>query len=593
VETWLDPTQNVDQGSRENQISMNWETMILGLGWGSVMTAAMWGIGGITRFKTWPEGPAWGTAVLGVAIFTWIGGVLDSMGGASRTMLTGTILIGLAAAALQLTRRKPPMKEINWTQTGAIIIAAAGSFMIWGTWFSQENANWDDTTGYIPTCHQMAEYGRSWAPLAVRRAYTWGGQYPLQVTGMLFTQDHGAYIYERVLGTWILVGIGLQTAKRAGGWKGTTIGWLITAVPQININCAPNILVTALLIGAWENRKTSTLMAMLLGCACAMRFQAIPPAAAIGLWAWKESGWKWQFATTGATTGLLYLLPFWWNHYDQFKTILPNLWPGTLSREHLEFVQSWPQTIENITRMATHSAGPLIVGGAMLGGRNNKALAAIGIGTLIYMTLSLPEFSQLEWKRYAWPTLAAMAIVGARRWSTGNPMAALLALTCLIGPPLEQTEKFWTKTRKVPQWDIWETRKAIINNTEENTRVATWVFQTNLLDFQRNTIIVLDDFPLVGNPPEDGNPEAWKQWAKKQGIEILCHLDFNARRGPLSVREILTRASGPHTNLKHYQRVWWPKRKVMMKALEELREKIPSRQDGPFIFLDLREQTHE
>ena len=419
------------------------EIMAKGVLWALAIGFGLWGLGETVRKNTDPTLPEWTNPLWGCTLFILIGGWMDLSATATRTNLTLLLLVGIGAGMLTLTKKgkawaamskKTPCPKqtatIAWLTACALGLAWVGSRTI------LYRGNWDDITGYLPLCNQIAAHGTSWEPLSMRRATSWGGQFPLQTLGMLFTYDRGGYIYERGVGTLLLLGLATAAAKEVKGWTGVVVGTLILLAPQGNTSCAASVTVTALCLATWLARKKPALMAACSCAAIALRFQAIPFVGAVALTeAWEERKNILRWAGTYSASFAACALPFAWSEMLQFHTPITALWHGTLDPALTTFQSNWKMQLGNWVVVAA-SMGPAIIAiGAGLKNKETRGACAGGLLTLAYMVCCMPEYSLYEWRRYAWPALAGAAIISAWQWGSKNKTAAALTLAAL--PPTQ------------------------------------------------------------------------------------------------------------------------------------------------------------
>jgi len=571
------------------------QLLLTGFIWSIGLWASMKGFGWALRKTTNLKTPLWTDPVNGVVLFVVVTGWLDYYHLSTRITLT---LIALAGIALFLVACATALQKKQFPKIGpkeGIVILTASVIAALGSYHIQYMANWDDVTGYLPVCNEMMISGNSWAPLSLRRALSWGGQYPLQTLGMLFTSDRGGWIYERAMGTWLLLGFALALSRSGKGWVYAGIAILALIAPQTNLNSAPNVLIVLIMLSAWLLRNNPILLGATGAAMLALRTQCLPFLGLLLLFiTWeqfKKAGWKTALKNACITGGLILALltPFALNHLRQFQTPIILLWPGTIDANYLKFQATVLERLDGIWQM-TLTTGPLLL--ALLLGLENKKSRTLCICALIataIITITMPEYSATEWRRYSWPAITAALLLLSFNWAkTGRSRSAFLALALSTTYPLRELDRAGNKIvteLKATGFDWSEATRAQLT-VPEGANLAVLLLQVNGLDFQRNKIFNLDVFPAVGNVPRTPDPEAWKAWTKSQGIDYLMHLDFQETRGGIKASDLFIKPSSPVTDLKNYRRVWFPDRQKIMDCLDKLRTTIPNRKEGAFIIFD-------
>jgi hypothetical protein len=610
--------------------------------WSIALFLGCWGLGNPLAKKI--KAPGWAAAPIGMAIIILVAGWLDMAHLANRMAMTLIALAAIGTGLVQFRDIIAGIKSIGKSPAWVALIPAV--IIAWlGAQANILSMNWDDANGYVPVCHELSANGSSWAPFSLRRALSWGGQFPLQNLGMLFTADYGAYVYERCLANWMWVIIAICVGKKTGGIQGIFLALILPILPHTNVNSAPHATVALLLLTAWMLRATPIMFAALGAAAMAMRFQAIPVIGLMALWTlWEHSrdliiwrikrpktsvrlstkptiNWVWK----SACALLVLLSPFVINHIHQFQTPLPMFWPGTIEPKHLSWETDWKTQIQNLhISIISQTWVILSLIWAAVTFKECRGVAITTLVTYLYVVLAMPEYSSGEWSRYCWPIFIASAtaifLVSKKdKWMTTVFLIALtipvtqnwrrtIAKELKINTPDIQAvdSHFFDKVRAFaksqgdPLGNTLPTKDSVFidrlklldvqQELPEGAKIAIIATQCNRLNFSRNKIFNMDEFGAVGHMPTDSSLENLKAWAKKNDIQFLIFNDFDGFVGGNLLKKIYLTPEDPRSDLKHYRRVWYPIRGAVIHSLTNIAKKEkPPRKYG-FFTLDLRSE---
>ena len=574
----------------------------IGLGWSLVMAFSLIGWGTVvclaSRLKNRPE---WVKGALGTGAFIVLGGLLDYLGVANRMNLTGLTLIGTAVWAftggpknLWATIKRAGLPAVAMLGVAAYIAAlGCNSWMF--------NANWDDSSGYWPVCEQMAVTGTSWAPLALRRALTWGGQFPLQTVGMLFTSTLGGYLYDRAAGTWLVLlcaCAGLEKDKNTN-WA-TVAGCLLIVLPNVTVNSTPTVLSALMAAACFVERERVIPMALLIAASVLTRTQMLVPMALLGLWASMETikgkGWACalKYASSASVLTAALCLPLVLLQKEMFDTYSVFWDPGTVNKGYISFQGHFENLGVRFWTVLWEMAPILGALGGLLAIRKVRPLALVALGTIVLMTLLMPEYSIIEWRRYSWPVIAAALMVAvATEWRKAWAPLTAVAVAACSSLPLETLGVYQKKAETGAEESggdyPWQSAGKAQMKIPEGRGIVVINLQPAMMVFSRNKIFNWDSFPAVGNPPENPDPEQWREWAKNLGAEYLIMTDFQARTGPnRKVSDLWLGTYADDKDLAHYKRTWYPHRMKGIQTIMDLADKLPKYRSGGEIILDLR-----
>jgi hypothetical protein len=581
------------------------EEIAIGSAWSVAITISLIGWGSLLLLLT-KQGnrDEWLKATIGLGVFIVISSFLDYKSLANREVLVYMALGGIIFWAL--TKGPQNLWELTKSSgiTGIMLFFVALYIAILGANSWMYDANWDDSSGYWPVCHEMAISGQSWAPLSLRRVLSWGGQYPIQILGMLFTSDMAGYLYDRSVGAWVTLLLTLSALKgrESSGWTPLAgIGMIL--LPQTALNSAPTVTSALLFAAMYVERKSIIPCAILMASTALTRSQLILPAGLVGLLGvyeiWKAnknilSTLRYSILTPLLT--ILFCVPAMLLHKEMYNTFTVFLDSGTLNKDYISFTNykenlkgnTWDVIVICSTNLA------IIFGCITLGlGRKISWIAAI---TLLFMIASMPEYSWIEFRRYSWPVIsAALWIAVIYNWNTKNQAILTIMLLSVINYPLNTLTSYTKKAsiamRETSEGNYpWQEITSAQGQIPEGKTILYVGNQPALLQYSRNKIVNWDSFPAVGNPPETNNTNEWRKWASKFGAEYLVHIDFEAvYANGKSVRDLWVEpfiAGGG--NLPHYQRVWYPDRTKYINVLKSLQETFPYIKSNRHVIIDLR-----
>jgi len=583
--------------------------ILIGTGWGVAITLLLIGWGYLVLTKDLKKQPLWLLGSLGLGCFVITSIFLDYLQIATRTNLTYLLLFG-ALGYLKCISSKEEWTLDRWKPQGGeyaiIILGLFFAAIASNSWVL--GANWDDTSGYWPVCHQMAASGTSDAPLSFRRSLSLGGQYGLQTLGMLYTNEMGGSIYDRGVGAILGILLGCSIYRRFPNKKtiGTGLGLLAVIVPQNALNSAPAVSLFFVLLAAYYLKANLRLLPILLATAILLRTQAVFPAFMIGLVALydyaKVAGWKKSCAAAiklGALV-LLLLTPSALISYKLYETPLIYLYSGTVNEDYINFEGQLKYSFLNIPQFLAGCMLLLAACTYCVVSNLGRTLNIIALTTLLITYVTMPEYSSYEWLRYTWP-LASAALVYAMFKLKENDTRTygLLGICAILSTtPMTMVSSNLASAKMAYKNSISEDyicEPGIISqySIPEGAGVIVINRTPTVLDYTRNKLIVWDSFPAVGDCPRNSNPEDWKNWAKSYGADYLMYEnwelpgdyipEYNAY---ITIEDMWTKYTS--VTLPHYTRVWLPDRKKMVEHIKDLEKKVPHWVEGGSTILDLR-----
>lgn len=566
------------------------------IGWGSLLT---------TLFKVTKN--EWVKGVLGLGVFIVLSSLLDYLSLANRENLVYMFLIGFAIWAVN----KGPKNLWDLTKdagiNGLLLLLVTLYIAILGsnTWLY--DSNWDDSSGYYPVCHEMSVSGQSWAPLSLRRILSWGGQYPLQTLGMLFTMDMGGYIYDRSVGGWIVLLLALTTFKgqKPSAWT-PLAGVGILLLPHTALNSAPTVISALLFLGMYIERKNIVFCAIFMAATALTRSQLIVPSIMVGLLTIYEI-WRYQknskelvrYALLTPTITAILCIPAMLLHKEMYNTVTVFLSSGTLDKSYITFTNYLQNLTTNLWDTLITCSPNLAVLFGCIGINAGRKISIIAFLTLLFMVVSMPEYSWIEFRRYSWPVIAAaLWIAVLQGWSPRKKAILTIMLlassTYALGTLTTYHKKAGQAIKAItnneyPWYEVPRAQKLV----PEGSPIIYLGSQPALLDYTRNKIVNWDSFPAVGNPPSTNDPQLWRKWASKFGANYLIHIDFEATYPNGTTVEDLW--ISPHVVgggiLPHYTRVWFPDRKKNIPILKSLTEVFPYAKSNRHVIIDLRPEN--
>lgn len=581
-----------------------WEIAI-GSAWSIAITLSLIGWGSILLLLTKQGGRnEWLKATIGLGVFIVISSFLDYKSLANREVLVYMALSGIVFWTL--TRGPQNLWELAKTSgiSGFMLLLVTLYIVILGANSWVYDSNWDDSSGYWPVCHEMGTSGQSWAPLSLRRILSWGGQYPIQTLGMLFTSDMAGYLYDRSVGGWITLLLTLSAfkGKESSGWTPLAgVGMLL--LPQTALNSAPTVISALIFTAMYVERKNIIPCAILMASTALTRSQLIIPAGLIGMLGiyevWKISKnipYTLKYSILTPLLTVLFCVPAMLLHKEMYNTFTVFLDAGTINKEYISFINHKENLKGNLWEtllICSPNIGVLI--GCIALGLGRKMAWIAGI-TLIFMVASMPEYSWIEFRRYTWAVIsAALWISVLKNWNPKHRAILTIMLLSLISYPMGTLATYSAKagraiTAVTADEYPWQEVPNAQNKIPEGKTIVYIGGQPALLQFSRNKIVNWDSFPAVGGPPDTNNADEWRKWGSKFGAEYLIHIDFKAiyPKG-YSVEDlwISPQLAGGGT-LRHYDRIWFPDRIKFIKILNSLQETLPYVKTNRHVILDLR-----
>jgi hypothetical protein len=578
----------------DNQI----RDVAIGVGWSIAMALSMIGWGGVWC-KIWNLTQAeWVKGAIGVALWTVVSGLMDSLALANRTNLTVLILAGLAGWALT---KGPENLWKTIAPTGlsglalfsmATVMAAIGA----NCWLYP--GSWDDISGYWPISEQLSVSGQSWAPLSLRRASSWGGQFPLQSVGMLFTSTLGGYIYDRSMGSWLIM-LAAATAgqtKTARGWFAIA-GCLLIFVGNVAVNSTPTLLAAVMLAACYLLRSHIPSCGLIMAGTLLGRTQMIIPMGLLGMWTvwetWRAGGWKTalKFAVATPLLILVLCLPLMILQKIMFDSWTVLLEAGTLNKDYCTFVGYGENIGGRFLQLVEFIPGMLVGIFALMTLKSLRPMAVIALLTLCLMVLTMPEYSLSEWIRYTWPTISALMILGVvLEWKTSPILLTLVIGTgCSVAFGAMKVYTTWAKEAAEGETGGWSSGAKAQLKIPEGRTIGAIVEFPSLQNFKRNKILVLDSFPSMGDVPRTGEPADWRSWASRWGIDYILVKDLQRRIRPGKKKvDTWIGVDAPEGFPSNYARIWYPDRSRGIGNLWAVSEKVPRYLVGEEIIIDMR-----
>lgn len=581
------------------------QEIAIGSAWSIVITLSLVGWGSLLLLLTRQgDRDEWLKATIGLGFFIVITSLLDYKSLSNREVLVYMALGGIIFWTL--TKGPQNLWELTKSSgvTGIMLFCVALYIVILGANSWMYDANWDDSSGYWPVCHEMAVSGQSWAPLSLRRVLSWGGQYPIQTLGMLFTSDLAGYLYDRSVGAWITLLLTLSAfkGKESSGWT-PLAGVAMLLLPQTALNSAPTVISALLFAAMYLERKNIIPCAILMASTALTRSQLIVPAGLIGMLGiyevWKSNKninatLKYSILTPLLT--VLFCIPAMLLHKEMYNTFTVFLDPGTINKDYISFINHKENLKGNLwdTLLICSPNIGILIGCIGLGlGRKIAWITAL---TLLFMVVSMPEYSWIEFRRYSWPVIsAALWIAVLKNWSPQHRVILTIMLLTIVNYPLNTiaaySKKAATAMGETSRGNYpWEEISLAQNKIPENKTIIYIGNQPALLQYSRNKIVNWDSFPAVGKPPETNDANEWRNWASKFGADYLMHIDFEAvYPNGKTVEDLwISPQVAGGGNLPHYERVWYPDRIKYIKVLKELQDVFPYIKTNRHVILDLR-----
>lgn len=527
--------------------------------WILLIFVSVWGYGSalIQAFKVECDG--WLAPIFGLSLFTFMGGLLATVGLANGTVLTLLVLAGLALAALQTF---PFLKDIfaEWRPNVGveylIVIGTALFIIMASVKLSDEFFNPDDQEGYGSIVADMRANGTMGQPLSFRRAMTYGGQFPLQTAMVALDTPDSLYAYDVSLGIACLAAMGLFFLRDAPPNRRVLLAILFSGaliLPVAKNNSAPALLVTCTLLAglltliSGRGWKLAFLGGLCLGTAITMRMQSL---AFVGLF---SAGYavfcllekERRIDLIGYVAGAgLAVAPFVLMQWQLFETPLPSLWTGTLNPDIVNFSAGGLFSVGIIGTLLTteqYLAGLVLVVG-LLAWKRPELVLVVGaclIATLVVVVATSGTRIFDAW-RYTWPIVSAVGLlflIYPLKNGFQGRFVTWLAVLVLAGFPslrfgIQSINSMGSQLHKTlgrtELFNIDRASPGVLaqNLIPEGTKFMVVGDYPYYLDFSRNTILNLDiPGDLASQPMHDAI--AFKGWLKDMGVEYILAPDFN------------------------------------------------------------------
>ena len=521
----------------------------------------------------------WLAPAVGAACFILGAGWLDLLGWATPIPLVTITAGGIILWMAKCGETTSPFENLDWGRPEKTILAC-GTLVALMVCHARQCGAWDDTSGYFPVCREMLAHGSSWAPMSLRRALTWGGQFPLQGRGMLGTGDTGGRVYDPAVPILILTAMALNLPTE--GWKKTLTGCALILLPLTSTNSAPAALVCVLLAGAWQTRKNRPLMILCVAAATALRTQSIGFTAVFlaaellentrskGPKAALKAAALWAAALAGLWA------PFAIMQMAQFGTPCTLVWPGKVNPEYLDLGGTWSEGMLMLGSLVAIAPVPIVMLAMGLRKECTRSICAAALVTVAAGTFMLTDLPTDFVGRYLWPYAASGLICTVL--STPNRTAPWM-LAVLAWPLLSFSSNFVTDREayaaKAEKTDAAEAEE-IQKRLPEGAKIALLAVWVNLFDPSKHKILNLDVIQAVGQVPGgSGSKEDWKKWARAADIDYL--IDDKRQETPTQRVK------------KHFKEIWLKDRLKWAETMKEAEKWFPSKQMGPFRIIDLRE----
>jgi hypothetical protein len=566
----------------------------IGCGWSIIMTLGFIGLGScMLLLINKKEQPEWLKATLGAGTFIILGTILDYYSQSTRINLVTILFLGVGFWIITGGIRNL-WKTLKYAGiSGIVLIAVATYIACLGANNWMYDANWDDASGYWPVCHEMSVSGQSYAPLSFRRILAWGGQYPPQMLGMLFTSDLGGAIYDRSVGAWIGLLLVLYAFRNSRSSALVPIaGSFLIALPQTALNSAPAVLPAFFFCALYLERKNIWIASLTMGAIALTRTQLIVPTAIIGLLAiwdlYKSQGIKASIKYTILVPIItaLFCLASMLLHHQMYGTYSVFINPGPVNKDYISFTGHIEHLASNAWSFAGASPELATILGLIILQLSSR-MAIISLITMGFFLATMPEYSIVEFRRYAWPvfsaTLYLSTIIG---WKNHKAIITIMLVACSYYP-LSMLTTYYKKAGEGFEKSLggeyyWQKGPKAQTKVPEG-RTIIWVSgQPALLDYGRNKIINWDSFPAVGNSPKSTEPSEWRKWGQIFNADYLVVEEFIP-----ALKKLWVGYEEPGS-LKHYTRVWYPDRERGIDLLKNLEKTLPTYKYNGYVFYDLR-----
>lgn len=566
----------------------------IGCGWSIIMTIGFigWGSTLLLCLKQ-KNKPEWLKATLGVAILTILGTILDYFSISTRVNLLLLLFLGIGAWIITGGIKNLWNTLTSLGLSGVALLSAATYVACLGANLWMYDANWDDASGYLPVCHEMSVSGQSWAPLSLRRILAWGGQYPLQMLGMLFTSDLGGAIYDRSVGAWITLLFVLNTLKTKVTYPLTPIaGLFLILFPQTGLNTAPAVIPAFLLCSLYTERKNIIIGSVLIAAIALTRSQLVVPTAIIGMIAiydiYNKQGLirSVTYGTLVPMLTLLFCLASMLLHKQIYGTYSVFLTPGPLNANYISFMGHWEYLTQNVWSLtAIIPELTLIIGIIII--RLHPKMAWLSLITIIFFLLTMPEYSVIEFRRYSWPVITAATFLAFMAGWPFHRTTLTLLLIAASYYPLGMLSTYQRKAGEGSEETLggnyyWQTGPKAQTKIPKGRSIIWISGQPALLDYSRNKIINWDSFPAVGQCPTNSCAEDWRDWGAEYKADWLVTEEFTQEQKNIWI------GVGIPNNLNHYTRVWYPDRNRAIDTLKKLESTLPTYKYNGYVFYDLR-----
>jgi hypothetical protein len=448
--------------------------------------------------------------IYGTAIFISLTSLLDAMHVCNLYNITILTIGGWIIGALHFKTLKIP-KLKKWDIFP--IVTGLGVMLLWS--YGKHVDNWDDAIGYYPVTDELISHGTSWAPLSLRRAITWGGQFPLQLAFMQRNFAAGGYIYAIYPTIVGLLFIFLPTHNLR---TAIICSLLLFISFSEKSNSAPHEIVGVFLAFALLE-KNPLKMGLLLGSTCLLRMQSIPFCGLVMVYHLYET-WKPERIQSFLKVVVITIaicIPAMINHYSQFKTPFPLLNAGTIHPPFLKIhTDHWLWFKEFLKASTSHI--PLFI--YLYVTKNKRGLILAG-SSLFIIGWVVSDLECPYILRYSFPYIFAVLIyIASTQKHKLSQKYLWLVLLSYTSPSLYRHMQIYTNLKYELQGHVYEAY-TLQDKVPKNASIGFIGYNNSSLNTSRNKIYNLDVPGAISQFPKTGELEAWKQWGKTQGIQYL------------------------------------------------------------------------